>query len=83
MPKCSLVGVYNRARVEGAVKSADRCVVVKLRRKSMSGFVGVQEKDGMEIRDVDGAIMLYVSEFALALSTREIKVVTLSCRRGS
>lgn len=69
--------------MEGAVKSADRCAVVKLRRKSISGLVGEQLKDGMEIRDADGIMILYVNEFALAISTREVKVTMLSSRRGS
>jgi hypothetical protein len=83
MPKCSLVGVYNKASVEGAVRSAERCTVVKLSRKSMSGLIGVQLNDGTATRDVEGAITLYVREFVLALSISVASVMILSCSRGS
>jgi hypothetical protein len=83
MPKCSLVGVYNNASVECAVRSAERWAVVKLSRKSISGLIGVQLNSGMATRDAEGAITLYVSEFALASSISVASVVILSCSRGS
>src|SRR5882762_2648096 len=82
IPKCSLVGVYNSTNVEGAVRSAERWAVVKLSRKSMSGFVGVQSNGGMAMRDVEGVITLYVSLFALAPSISVARVSMLSCSRG-
>lgn len=83
MPKCSLVGVYNSANVDGAVKSADLCVVAKSRRKSTSGSIGVQLKEGSAMREVEGVTISKVSEFILTSSTSDSKVVTLSCNRGS
>jgi hypothetical protein len=83
IPKCSFVGVYNKASVEGAVRSAERWEVVKLSRKSMSGFVGVQSNDGRAMRDVEGATTLSVSEFVFALTIRLASVLILSSSRGS
>jgi hypothetical protein len=78
-----LVGVYNKANVEGDLRSAERCAVVKLSRKSMSGFIEVQLNDGKATWDVEGAITLYVSEFAFALPISVASVIILSCSRGS
>ena len=83
IPKCSLVGVYSNASVEGALSSAERWAVVKLSRKSMSGFFGVQSNGGMGMRDVEGATTLNVRVFSLALSMSAASVSILSCSRGS
>ncbi len=46
MPKCSFVGVYRNTRVEGAVRSAERCDVVKFSKKVMSA-----SKDDAAVED--------------------------------
>lgn len=78
MPKCSFVGVYSSASVEGAERSAERCAVVKLRRKRTSGSVGVRSKGGMVTCEVDGVRMLKVSVCAFAPSMSPTSVIMLS-----
>lgn len=77
------MGVYNRARVDGAVKRAERWPVVKFRRNKMSGFVGVQVNGGMLVREVDGVTMSNVRECTFARSISPTKVIMLSSKRGS
>lgn len=65
------------------MRSAERCDVVKLSRKSMSGSVEVQSDDGTAMRDVEGATTLSVSEFVFALPIKLASVLILSSSRGS
>lgn len=83
IPKCSLVGVYNRASVEDALSSADLWAVVKLRRSRTSGSVGVHSKGGMVMREFEGATILKVRKFDLARLINVSNVAMLSCKRGS
>jgi len=40
IPKCSFVGVYRRASVDGLRRRAERCAVVKLSKKRTRGSSG-------------------------------------------
>ena len=77
--------MYNSANVEGALRSAERCGVLKLSKKRTSGFVGlgVYSKEGMTTRDVDGAIMLYDRELVLTRDIKDSRVEMLSSSLGS
>lgn len=59
--------------------------MLKLSRRRTSGFaeVGLYSKEGMVTRDVDGAIMLYDKELALARDINDSKVEMLSSSLGS
>lgn len=83
MPKCSLVGVYSKANVDGAERSADRCAVVKFNRNRMSGLLGVHSNRGMLMLDDEGEIMLNDSKFVFAPAMSEVRVLILSSSLGS
>ena len=58
IPKCSFVGVYKSARVDRALRSAERCAVVKFNRMRMSGLIAVQLNGGMLVGEEEGEMML-------------------------
>jgi hypothetical protein len=70
IPKCSLAGVYKRAWVDAAVRSAVRWDVEKLSRKSTSGSTGVPFSGGIWTEEEEEVMTLNVSEFALAKSIK-------------
>ena len=84
MPKCSLEGVYNNARVDGDRSKADLCAVVKFSRNIISASedeFAVESKG--KTSETEGVIIQYERLDLLAKSTRFVNVSILSCNLGS